>query len=155
MSGIILTKHRWKWWSDGWAGSNLGWMMVLSGLYLPRWDRGGTVKAGRGLGFYMEVGCNRRRRGEEPVAIWTASMELARLAGEPLTVGKEVSLGEAGSTSSDDSKLRPERDGGEERERHGEVRREWRGEGEKSRKNGRWDERKERKNVSVSLLIKS
>lgn len=49
------------------------------------------------------VGCNRRRRGEEPVAIETASMELARLAGEPLTVGKEVSLGEAGRTSSDDS----------------------------------------------------
>lgn len=49
------------------------------------------------------VGCNRRRQGEEPVAIETASMELARLAGEPLTVGKEVSLGEAGRTSSDDS----------------------------------------------------
>lgn len=51
----------------------------------------------------MEVGCNRRRRGEEPVTIEMASMELARLAGEPLTVGKVVSLGEPGRTSSDDS----------------------------------------------------
>lgn len=49
------------------------------------------------------VGGSRRRRGEEPVAIETASMELARLAGEPLTVGKEVSLGEPGRSSSDDS----------------------------------------------------
>ena len=53
--------------------------------------------------LYMEVGCNRRRWGEEPVAIETASMELAKLAGEPLTVGKEVSLGELGMTSSGDS----------------------------------------------------
>lgn len=30
-------------------------------------------------------------------------MELARLAGEPLTVGKEVSRGEQGRSSSDDS----------------------------------------------------
>lgn len=51
----------------------------------------------------MGVACNRRWRGEEPVAIETASMELARLAGEPLTVGKEVSLGEPGRTSSEDS----------------------------------------------------
>lgn len=56
-----------------------------------------------GQGLYMGVGCNRRWRGEEPVAIETASMELARLAGEPLTVGKEVSLGEPGRTSSEDS----------------------------------------------------
>ncbi len=49
------------------------------------------------------TGCSRRRWGEEPVTIETASMELARLAGEPLTVGKEVSLGEPGRTSSDDS----------------------------------------------------
>lgn len=49
------------------------------------------------------VGGSRRRRGEEPVAAETASMELARLAGEPLTVGKEVSLGEPGRSSSDDS----------------------------------------------------
>lgn len=49
------------------------------------------------------VGCNRRRQGEESVAIVTASMELAKLAGEPLTVGKEVSLGEPGKTSCDDS----------------------------------------------------
>lgn len=53
----------------------------------------------------MELGCNRRRRGEEHVSIETASMELARLAGEPLTVGKEVRRGEAGRTSSEDSKL--------------------------------------------------
>lgn len=33
----------------------------------------------------------------------TASIDLARLAGEPLTVGKEVSLGEPGNTSCDDS----------------------------------------------------
>lgn len=62
------------------------------------------VRVKRGRGVYMEVGCNRRWRGEEqPVAIETASMELARLAGEPLTVGKEVSLGEPGRTSSEDS----------------------------------------------------
>lgn len=48
-------------------------------------------------------GCTRRRRGEEPVVIETASMELARLAGEPLTVGKVVSLGEPGRISWDDS----------------------------------------------------
>lgn len=65
-------------------------------------QRRGTVKI-EGRGFYIEVGCNLRWRGEEPVATETASMELARLAGEPLTVGKEVSLGEAGRTSSDDS----------------------------------------------------
>lgn len=46
---------------------------------------GGVKRKGRGL--YMEVGCNRLWRGEEPVALETASMELARLAGEPLTVG--------------------------------------------------------------------
>lgn len=57
----------------------------------------------KGRGLYMGVACNRRWRGEEPVAIETASMELARLAGEPLTVGKEVSLGEPGRTSSEDS----------------------------------------------------
>lgn len=51
----------------------------------------------------MEVGCNRRRLGEEPVPIEMASMELARLAGEPLTVGKEESLGDPGRTPSDDS----------------------------------------------------
>lgn len=62
----------------------------------------GTVKI-EGRGFYIEVGCNLRWRGEEPVATETASMELARLAGEPLTVGKEVSLGEVGRTSSEDS----------------------------------------------------
>lgn len=56
-----------------------------------------------GRGLYMAAGCKRRRRVEEPVVIETASMELARLAGEPLTVGKEVSLGEAGRTSSEDS----------------------------------------------------
>lgn len=39
-------------------------------------------------------------------------MELARLAGEPLTVGKEVSLGEPGRSSSDDSKLTT-REGGD------------------------------------------
>lgn len=52
------------------------------------------------------VDCMRRRwrlRGDEPVALEAASMELARLAGEPLTVGKEVSLGEPGSTSCVDS----------------------------------------------------
>lgn len=54
-------------------------------------------------GLYIEVGCNRRWRGDELVAIETASMELARLAGEPLTVGKEVSLGEPGRRISDDS----------------------------------------------------
>lgn len=53
--------------------------------------------------LYMEVGCNRRRRGEEPVTIETASMELAKLAGEPLTVGKEVRRGELGMTSSGNS----------------------------------------------------
>lgn len=63
----------------------------------------GEEREGSG-GLYMRgVGCNRRRRGEEPVAVETASMELARLAGEPLTVGKEVSLGEPGRTSCDDS----------------------------------------------------
>lgn len=56
-----------------------------------------------GVLYMRGVGCNLRWRGEEPVAIETASMELARLAGEPLTVGKEVSLGEPGRTSCDDS----------------------------------------------------
>lgn len=52
--------------------------------------------------------CAGRRRWrlqgeEEPAALDAASMELARLAGEPLTVGKEVSLGEPGRNSSVDS----------------------------------------------------
>lgn len=49
----------------------------------------------------MEVGRTRRCLGEEPVAM--VSMDAARLAGEPLTVGKEVMRGDAGRTSSDDS----------------------------------------------------
>lgn len=44
-----------------------------------------------------------------------ASMDVARLAGEPLTDGKEVMRGDAGRTSSDDSKLRARRDAEEER----------------------------------------
>lgn len=57
-----------------------------------------------GWGFYMRaVDCKRRRQGEERVVLETASMELARLAGEPLTVGKEVSLGEPGRISCVDS----------------------------------------------------
>lgn len=73
----------------------------------PAVDAGGRgvlpaqVKIGEGGGFYKEVGCTRRRRGEEPVAM--VSMDIARLAGEPLTVGKEVMRGEAGNISSDDS----------------------------------------------------
>lgn len=55
----------------------------------------------------------RRRQGdEEPAASDAVSMELARLAGEPLTVGKEVSLGEPGRISSADSKLRTQGKGG-------------------------------------------
>lgn len=53
--------------------------------HVRRGGGGGVKRKGRGL--YMEVGCNRLWRGEEPVALETASMELARLAGEPLTVG--------------------------------------------------------------------
>lgn len=70
------------------------------------------------------VGCDRRWRGEEPVAIETASMELARLAGEPLTVGKEVSRGEPGRTSCDDSKLPREGQEGRGRRIDGERARE-------------------------------
>ena len=66
--------------------------------------------------LYTEVGCNRRRRGEELVAIATASMELAKLAGEPLTVGKEVRRGELGMNSSGDSKLTRERETEPERQ---------------------------------------
>lgn len=76
---------------------------LINGLFTcPGETEKGTVKI-EGRGFYIEVGCNLRWRGEEPVATETASMELARLAGEPLTVGKEVSLGEVGRTSSEDS----------------------------------------------------
>lgn len=60
----------------------------------------------RGQSLYKRgEGCGRRRQGEGPVTAETASIDLARLAGEPLTVGKEESLGEPGKTSCDDSKL--------------------------------------------------
>lgn len=48
----------------------------------------------------MSEGVCRRQRGEERAKL---CMELARLAGEPDTVGKYVSRGLCGKTSSDDS----------------------------------------------------
>lgn len=70
--------------------------------YLPGGDRKKKKEGGRNR-YKTGGGCGRRRQGEGPVTAETASIDLARLAGEPLTVGKEVSLGEPGNTSWEDS----------------------------------------------------
>lgn len=66
------------------------------------WAPGQWGEAGRWApaGHYMALGfCGRRRRG--PASF--CCMESARLAGEPETVGKWVSLGVCGRISAEDS----------------------------------------------------